>query len=123
MRRRKTSQAGFTLLEVMVAVAVVGGLLITLIYTVNTQLKATAIHESVSVATILARSKLDEVRAKPVEQLSRPEGRFDEPNELYSYKIDVKPTEYEGVSELSVSVTRDDESVELKKMVRSSTLK
>lgn len=105
------------------AVAVVGGLLITLIYTVNTQLKATAIHESISVATILARSKLDEVRAKPVEQLSTPEGKFDEPNEQYSYKIDVKSTEYEGVSELSVRVARESESVELRKMVRSSTLK
>ena len=119
----KRSSSGFTLLEVMVAVAVIGGLLITLIYTVNTQLKATSIHETLSVATILARSKLDEVRAKPTEQLSKPEGAFEEPNAQYTYKIDVKPTEYDGVSELSVRVTREGESVELKKMVRSSTLK
>ena len=57
----RSCMSGFTLLEIMIALAIVGGLLITLIYTLNYHLNLAERHETVTIASLLAREKIIEM--------------------------------------------------------------
>src|SRR5208337_2336842 len=59
--RGPRSLTGFTLLEIMIAVAVIGGLLVSLISSLNYHLGIAERHEFVTVASLLAKDKLAEV--------------------------------------------------------------
>ena len=52
------SKKGFTLLEVLIALAIVGGLLVTLIYSLNYHLGLVERQEIITVATLLAKGKM-----------------------------------------------------------------
>jgi len=56
--------SGFTLLEVLIALAIVGSLLMTLIYTLNYHLGLVERQGVVTVATLLAKNKLLELEKK-----------------------------------------------------------
>jgi len=113
LNSRSSRQNGFTLLEVMVALAVVGGLLLTLISTLNYQLDLVEKHETVTVATLLARNKLLEMEKSPVTE----KGNFDEPFNSYLYETAVKESPYFGVTEIVVTVKSGSEEVKLNEFI------
>ena len=98
---------GFTLLEVLVALAIISGLLITLISTVNYQLGIVERQETVTVATLLAKSALTELEKKPESK----KGKFESPYEAYTFDTAVKDSPYPGVNEITVIVTSGKEEV------------
>jgi prepilin-type N-terminal cleavage/methylation domain-containing protein len=104
---------GFTLLEVMVSLAIVGGLLVTLIYSLNYNLGIAGRHEFITTATILARAKMAEYEKTPAEA----KGSFPDPFSSYRYTVGVKDSPYPGISEMDVTVERNGEKVELSEMV------
>jgi general secretion pathway protein I len=100
-------ERGFTLLEIMISLAIIGGLLVTLIYTLNYHLGIAARHETLTVATMLAKNKVLEVekgRAKSA-------GDFPEPYTGYSYTTEVSDTAFPGISKITVTVTKGDDHV------------
>ena len=107
---------GFTLLEVMVALAIVGTLLVTLLYTVSHHLSVAERHEVVTKAVLLARDKLSQVKAGTREA----EGKFAPPNEDYNWRVDVSDNQYFGVTvyNLTVTVTHGHERVVLNELMR-----
>ncbi len=100
---------GFTLLEVLIALAIVGGLLVTLIYTLNYHLSIVGRHETITTATLLAKNKLLDMEKDPEEK----KGVFDEPYKGYTYETFVKESPYPGISEIIVVVRADKEEVKL----------
>jgi len=65
-RLRKTGRAdsldgGFTLLEVIIALAIISGVIVTVLTTLNYHLGATERIESMTTATILAREKIEDI--------------------------------------------------------------
>jgi general secretion pathway protein I len=104
---------GFTLLEVLVALAIISGLLITLIYTVNYQLGIVGRQETVTVATLLAKSAMTELEMKPESK----KGKFGSPYEAYNYETAVKDSPYPGVREITVIVTSGKEEVKLNQYI------
>jgi len=104
---------GFTLLEVLIALAIVGGLLVTLIYTLNYHLGIIEKHETITVATFLARNKMADLEKKPENK----KGIFDAPYEGYTYDTFVKESHYEGISEIIVVVRGGKEEVKLNEFV------
>jgi len=104
---------GFTLLEVLVALAIISGLLITLISTVNYQLGIVERQETVTVATLLAKSALTELEKKPESK----KGKFESPYEAYTYETAVKDSPYPGVNEIMVVVKAGKEEVKLNEFV------
>ncbi len=98
------------------ALAIVGGLLVTLLYTVSNHLQVAERHEVVTKAVLLAREKLSQIKAGTREA----EGRFDPPNEDYKWRVDVVEDQYFGITvfNLSVSVTRGHERVVLNELMR-----
>ena len=64
-------ERGFTLLEVLIALAIVGGLLVTLIYTLNYHLGLVERQETITVATLLAKNKMTDMEKNPGKQKRR----------------------------------------------------
>ncbi len=61
---RKTALAddrGFTLLEVVIALAIISGVIVTVLTTLNYHLEVTDRIESMATATILAREKVEDI--------------------------------------------------------------
>lgn len=108
--RRKN---GFTLLEVLIALAVIGSLLVTLIYTLNYHLSLVAKQETITVATLLAKNKMAATAKSPVEN----KGSFDSPYERYSYETFVKDSPYSGIAEVVVIVRSGNDEVMLNEFV------
>ena len=104
---------GFTLLEVLVALAIISGLLVTLIYTVNYQLGIVGRQETVTIATLLAKSTLTELEKKPESK----KGQFDSPYEAYTYETAIKDSPYPGVNEITVLVSAGQEEVKLNEFI------
>jgi general secretion pathway protein I len=111
----RRSRAGFTLLEVMIAVAIIGGLLVSLIYSLNYHLGIAERHEFVTVASLLAKDKLAEVEKNPVPQ----KGDFPDPFSDYHFESTVGGSPYPGIAEITVTVSRGKESVNLSDLVEA----
>jgi len=109
----KSGGKGFTLLEVMLALAIVGGLLITLLYSLNYHLGIAERHGTITVASMLAKSKLLEIEKQPVTG----KGDFPDPYKAYHYATEVKDSSYPGIREVSVTVTNGKENVKLSELV------
>lgn len=99
----------------MVALAVTGGLLVTLLYTLNHHLSIADRHETLTVAMMLGEEKMSEAK----KDRSDSRGQFDMPHADYSYKVEIKDYPYPGVSEIWVAVNRGKETVLLKDLIRS----
>lgn len=108
-----SQRGGFTLLEVLIALAIVGGLLVTLIYTLNYHLSIVERHEAITTATLLAKDKLIEMEKNPEDK----KGNFDEPYKGYTYETFVKESPYVGISEIIVVVRSDKEEVKLNEFI------
>jgi general secretion pathway protein I len=104
---------GFTLLEVLISLAIVGGLLVTLIYTLNYHLSVAERQKVVTVATLLAKNKIADLEKKPEDN----KGIFDPPYDDYTYETSVKESPYIGVSEIAVVVKRESEEVRLNEFI------
>ena len=115
----RISKGGFTLIEVMAALAITAGLLVTLIYTLNHHLAVDSRHETLTRAVLLARDKLDGYRMGAIET----SGAFPAPDEEFSYEFEIKETPFPGVFALSVTVSSGRESVVLKELLREGMFK
>ena len=104
---------GFTLLEVLIALAVVGALLVTLISTVNYHLSLAERQETITVATLLAKNKMIDMEKQPESK----KGVFDAPLDNYTYETVVKESPYVGISEVVVSVKSGNEEVKLNEFI------
>jgi general secretion pathway protein I len=104
---------GFTLLEIMIALAIVGGLLVTLLYSLNYHLGIAQRHETLTIASMLARDKIAQIEKSPSES----KGEFPAPYEDYRYTTEVREAPYPGMSEVSVTVGKGDENVKLTELI------
>lgn len=107
---------GFTLLEIMISLAIIGGLLVTVIYTLNYHLSLAERQEFQTTATMLSKNKMAEAEKNPVAS----KGEFPEPYADYSYATVTTESPYPGVSVLTVDVSRGDEDVKLSEMIETS---
>jgi general secretion pathway protein I len=114
----RLTEEGFTLLEVMLALAIVGGLLITLLYSLNYHLTIAERHETVTIATMLAKSKLIEIEKGPASA----SGDFPDPYTRYHYTTEVKDSVYPGIIEFSVTVVNGKENVKFSELIEKPKL-
>lgn len=112
--KSKSAEKAFTLLEVMISLAIVGGLLVTLIYSLNYHLGIAERHRTITVSTVLAKEKMYAMEKTP----AAGKGQFPEPYAAYSYETVVKDSSFPRMSEISVTVTDGKERVTLSELVR-----
>ncbi len=104
---------GFTLLEILIALAITSGLLITLISTLNYHLSLVERHETITTATFLAKYKLISLEKKP----ENTKGSFEPPYEKYTYETNIKDSPYPHIKEIIVVVKSGKEEVKLNEFV------
>ena len=109
-------QQGFTLLEVMVSLAIVGGLLMTLIYTLNYNLGITEKLFAVTTMTNLAKEKLEEMETEPQET----QGYFPAPYEVLNYETKVRDSAFPEITEIAVTVGDGKTRVLLSELIRKT---
>lgn len=113
MRNYKNNREGFSLLEVMISLAIVGGLLITLIYTLNYHLSIAERQRIITACTFLAKQKLYQMEKTP----SATKGSFDPPFSDFFYETTIKNSSLPSTIEVIVKVSKDKESVEFSKLI------
>ena len=109
-------RAGFTLLEVMLSLAIIGALLVTLLYTLNYHLGIAERHGVVTVSMGLAKEKLYEMEKGP----SSTKGNFPEPYRNYTYETSVKDSSFPGMTEISVTVKNGKEEITLSELMKKA---
>ncbi len=107
-------QRGFTLLEVMVSLAIVGGLLMTVLYTLNYNLGITEKLFAVTNMTNLAKEKIEEMETEPREA----EGNFPAPYENLNYETKVFDSAFPEIAEIAVTVGDGKTRVMLSELIR-----
>ncbi|MDA8242198.1 MAG: type II secretion system protein [Nitrospiraceae bacterium] len=110
------ARRGFTLLEIMIALAIIGGLLITLLYSLNYHLGIAERQETLTIATMLAKNKLHEIETSP----AATKGDFPDPYGAYHYTTEIKASPYPGISEILVTVVNGKENVKFSEFIEKT---
>ncbi len=105
MKMPRRNRNGFTLLEVLVALAIAGGLLISIIELVNHNLSVVNRYQTEAVAGMLARQKIQELKQSPKEE----NGSFPEPYADYEYSTKIEDGPLPGLKSMVVVVTHGTE--------------
>jgi general secretion pathway protein I len=101
---------GFTLLEVMIALAIMAGVILTVITSFNTHLSLAAADREQTVAVLLARSKLEDPDFKKGQQKS---GTFAPDWPEIVWEAETTGVEIPEVQRLTLTVNWDDKKKKL----------
>lgn len=93
---------GFTLLEVMVSLAIMAGVILTLLGSVNYHIGIIANERDSTALTLLARTRMAELEQLP----AKGEGTFAPSQPELSWKADLLPVDLPGLSGLQKLVVR-----------------
>jgi general secretion pathway protein I len=101
---RRQKDSGFTLLEVMVALAIVGIALVVMLGLVQRSILVNSRLQQMTRATLLAKQKMSEVETGVHLLDEQQQGEFAEPNQNYSWRADYTPTPLTGIEQVDISV-------------------
>jgi len=101
---RRKHAAGFTLLEIMVALTVLSISLVVLLGLRNKDIALAAHARELTEATLLARQKVTDITITGFPNLGEETGDFGEEAPKYRWRQEVRPTPFEAIRELSVQV-------------------
>ena len=108
--RKKTNSGGFTLLEVMIAIAIISIALISLQALNNRTIATHGYLQRVTQATLLAQYKISEIEAESKLELvlEDSQGVFDDPHDQYNWQIRFSETPLASVRMVTVDVVWGD---------------
>ena len=101
---------GFTLLEVMIALAIMAGVVLTVITSCNYHLAVVNRDREETVAMLLARARLDDPKFR---ELDAKKGTFAPEWPEYAWEAETAPTELPGLAKLTLTVNWDSGRKEL----------
>ena len=101
--------SGFTLLEIMVSLAIMAGVILTLLGSVNYHIGIIANERDSTTLTLLARNRMAELEQAP----EKGEGTFAPSHPELSWKADLVPAELPGLQKMIVKVRRGSDGREV----------
>ncbi len=109
-QRRKS--AGFTLLEIMIALAIISIALTALLSLGNRTITVHDRLQKITQATLLAQHKMSELETTSTSTVtgSDESGVFDEPNNAFTWRVDYSDTPLPSIRMVSVTVSWGDEN-------------
>lgn len=107
--KRTTAQGGFTLLEIMVALAIVGIALVVMLGLAQRSILVNNRLQQMTRATLLAKQKMAEIENGINVGIDQNQGIFPDPNQAYSWRSTYSPTPITGISQVDLSVIWGDE--------------
>jgi general secretion pathway protein I len=102
---------GFTLLEVMISLAIMATVILTVLGSVNYHLGVIANERDNTTLTLLARARMAELEQSPLQQKS--EGSFAPIHPELKWQAELFPTEIPALQKLVVRVRRDADKQEV----------
>jgi general secretion pathway protein I len=105
----KGEPSGFTLLEVMISLAIMAGVILTLLGSVNYHIGIIANERDSTALTLLARYRMAELEQAP----AKGEGTFAPSHPELSWKADLLPADIPGLQKLIVKVWRGSDGREV----------
>ncbi|MDZ4383100.1 MAG: prepilin-type N-terminal cleavage/methylation domain-containing protein, partial [Thermodesulfovibrionia bacterium] len=102
---------GFTLLEIMIALAIVGAVVITILYTVNYHADTAYEHTVTTRMFLAAKEKIAEMEQNPQDAKGNIAGTD------YTYKNSVNTTKDEGIIEIKTIINKNGKKVILSELV------
>lgn len=110
MRMKPTPKdSGFTLLEVMVALSIVGIALVVMLGLAQRSILVNSRLQQMTRATLLAKQKMAEIENGISSGLDQNKGDFAEPNRAFSWRKVTTPTPISGIAQIDLSVIWGDE--------------
>lgn len=107
MSKGLDTEKGFTLLEVMIAVSILSGVVLSIIVSLNYHISAAARNRDLVVASMLGGSLEGEIRASGLPEAR--EGSFGEfPG--FAWRLDIKDAEW-GLRRVDLKVQKDGKDV------------
>lgn len=100
---------GFTLLEVMISLAIMAGVILTVLGSVNYHLGIITNERDSTALTLLARYRMAEIEQAP----AKGEGTLAPSHPELSWKAELLPVELPGLQKLVVRVRRDSDGREV----------
>ncbi len=101
---RACSERGFTLLEIMVALAILGGVIVTALVSISYHLSVMDADMESTLSAMLARSRLAEVRLTKRPDEAR--GEFEAPYGNFVWAYEGKTGRYSGLWNESITVKK-----------------
>ncbi len=94
---------GFTLLEVMIAVAILAGVIVTVITSLNYHIGVVERNKDITIATLLAREKLEEIRINGIKETQK--GDFTPRFDRFSWKYNREDHDFPGIKKVYLTVS------------------
>ncbi|HKK01511.1 MAG TPA: type II secretion system minor pseudopilin GspI [Desulfuromonadales bacterium] len=107
MKATGNSNRGFTLLEVMIALAIVAIAMVTLLGLANRSITVNARLQKITQATLLAQEKMNAIEvaaSQGTTDTTEQNGTFDPPFDGYRWEVAYKDTPLQSVKEVVVTV-------------------
>lgn len=111
--RKYSSSSGFTLLEIMIALAIIGSFLTVIIYTVNYHADVSFKNAETTQMYQLAKEKLAEMETNPRDS----SGTFAGTD--FSFITTVKEIGEPGIIEISSVISTDEREITLSELIKS----
>ena len=101
----QSRHSGFTLLEVMIAMAMLAIVLVTAFQSQSQSISMASESRFETTAPLLAQSKMAEIEAMKMSDVNAGEGDFGEKFPDYAWRVEVNDTEFKALKKIEVQVT------------------
>ncbi|MFQ5432389.1 MAG: prepilin-type N-terminal cleavage/methylation domain-containing protein [Nitrospinota bacterium] len=101
------ANAGFTLIEIVIAIAIISIALVTLLSAMNRTVATAAESADITKSVLLAEEKLTMINPEYGESAEGPVSTGwlkDERYPTFTYKVDIEETQFDGASQVTVQV-------------------
>ena len=106
-QKRQTRHGGFTLLEVMIAMAILAITLVAVFQSQSQSISMAGSSRFLTTASLLSQSKMTEIEALDMKDVKTENGDFGEGFPDYIWRVEVKDTELENVKKIEMTVTHN----------------
>ena len=103
-RNEQKGHRGFTILEVLIALAIIAIVLITCVRAQNQNIRLHQLSRDITIATILARQKMGEIELVGFPELGEDEGDFEDTFPRFTWNTTVSMTPFEEARRIDLSV-------------------
>jgi general secretion pathway protein I len=117
------SNKGFTLLEVMVALAIIATVLVALLGTHLMSMNLAHKNKEQALTAMLARQKMEELFTVPFESLAGASGDFGPDYPEYAWEVFVEEAETDNLKNVKITVSSPENSFALETSIANMAVK
>jgi general secretion pathway protein I len=98
---------GFTLMEVMIAMAILAIALVTIFQSQSQSISMTGNSRFLTTASLLAQGKMAEIEMLDIKDVRTDSGNFGDGFPDYSWRVELKDTDFDVVKKIELTVTNN----------------